>query len=337
MPDTLVHSRSSKSMRDSTQAYQPRVGVIVLHWNKIAETRLCIQSLSNLHYQNLRIFLIDNGSDIDLESLVGEEFSNIRVIRSNENIGFAGGCNIGISASIEDGCEFVWLLNNDTTVDSSALGYLVEKAEAVKPAGIIGSTILEKDNRNIVNHMGGRIYPYLGLCVHLGKGSQYVSAPKESDINPSYVTGCSMLARVKMIQEVGLLDEGYFLYWEDADWCVRAQRMGWKIAIAYESEVYHEGSSSLGSASPLKGYYLARNSLRFVYKLYPWLSPLALVWWPRRYFLNHVLRGRFQHARMAFRGLIDVLLQRVLIPEGSQCGIRRSKKTKSAFDRTQRN
>ena len=137
--------------------------------------------------------------------MLDKGFSNIRIIRSSENIGFAGGCNIGITASIDDGCDFVWLLNNDTTIDPSALSYLVAEAEAVRSAGIIGSTILEDDNRNIVNHMGGRIYPYSGLCVHLEKGSQYVSALKKSAISPSYVTGCSMLARVKMIQEVGLL------------------------------------------------------------------------------------------------------------------------------------
>lgn len=327
MPESSTRSDMSKRVEDFHPADQPRVGVIVLHWNRIAETTLCIRSLSHLRYQNLQIYVIDNGSDVLLESSLDEAFSNVRIIRSSENIGFAGGCNLGINASINDGCAFVWLLNNDTTVDPSALSYLVAEAEAARLTGIIGSTILEDDNRNIINHMGGRIYPYFGLCVHLEKGNQYVPALKKSDIKPSYVTGCSMLARVTMIQEVGLLDEGYFLYWEDADWCVRARRMGWKIAIACESEVYHKASSSLGSASPLKSYYLARNSLRFAGKLYPWLFPLALVWWPRRYFLNHVFRGRFQHARMALRGLVDVLLRRVVIPESGQSGVRGRKKT----------
>jgi GT2 family glycosyltransferase len=320
MPDSGVQAQHSKSVGDSMSSEQPCVGVVVLHWNKITETTCCMQSLSNLQYPHLKFYLVDNGSDVLLEGQLDEKLPNLRIIRSNENIGFAGGCNLGITAAIDDGCEFIWLLNNDTIVEPNALCYLVKKAEELRCAGIIGSMILEQNDRNIINHSGGRIYPYSGLCVHLERGRRYDRARENSDTSPSFVTGCSLLARVQMIREVGMLDERYFLYWEDADWCVRARRMGWEIGIAYESEVYHKSSSSLGSASPLKSYYVARNSLRFVWKLYPWLSPIALVWWPRRHLLNHVFRGRFQHAKMACRGLVDAFLRRVIVPDGGQDG-----------------
>lgn len=294
---------------------KPRVGVIVLHWNAFDETSSCIQSLSKLRYENHMIIVVDNGSVIPLQDQLNEQYLNIRIVRSSENVGFAAGCNVGINAVIEQGCEFVWLLNNDTIVDRDALSYLIEKAKEERSSGIVGSTILEKGNESIVNHVGGWVYPYLGLCVHLGKGEQYELVQKKRKIRPKYITGCSMLARVEMIQELGLMDEGYFLYWEDADWCLRAKKRGWNIAMAYESIVYHKGSSGLGATSPLKGYYLARNSLRFVFKFYPWLFPLAIIWWPRRHFINHLLKGRFTHAKMALRGGLDFVKGRVVLPE----------------------
>ncbi len=294
---------------------KPLVGIIVLHWNAFDETSICIQSLSKLRYENHIIIVIDNGSVIPLQSQLNEQLLNIRIIRSSENIGFAAGCNVGINSAIEQGCEFVWLLNNDTIVDRDALSYLIEKAGKERTAGIIGSTILEKENERIVNHVGGWIYPHLGLCVHLGRGRQYEFVLKQRKISPTYITGCSMLARVEMTREVGLMDEGYFLYWEDADWCLRAKKRGWDVAMAYESVVYHKGSSGLGPTSPLKGYYLARNSLRFVFKFYPWLLPLAIIWWPRRHFVNHLFRRRFVHARMALQGMLDFVKGRVVLPE----------------------
>ena len=189
---------------------QPRVGVIVLHWNDFNETSICIRSLSKLRYENHIIIVIDNGSVIPLWNQLNGQLLNIRIIRSSENVGFAAGCNIGIDAAIGQGCEFVWLLNNDTIVDRDALSYLIEKAGKERTAGIIGSTILEKENKGIVNHVGGLVYPHLGLCVHLGRGEQYELVLKKSKKSPTYITGCSMLARVEMIREVGLMDEGYF-------------------------------------------------------------------------------------------------------------------------------
>jgi GT2 family glycosyltransferase len=161
----------------------------------------------------------------------------------------------------------------------------------------------------------------------LGKGEPYPSSAAKNGLPVSFVTGCSMLARLRMIRDVGLMDEGYFLYWEDVDWCVRARRKGWDIAVAYNSLVYHKSSSSVGYGSPLKSYYVARNSIRFIWKLYPWLFPLSIAWWPRQHLLNHIVRGRFVHARMSIRALFDALFRRVIVPQGGQGDIKAAKKT----------
>jgi len=325
-------NRADLSERDNgfragpEESRPPRVGVIVLHWNAVSETRQCVESLRNINYPNFMVFLIDNGSTLALEEFLDKEESGVQIIRSNENLGFSGGCNIGIRASIEAECDFVWLLNNDTTVHPDALMYLVKKAEVQPLAGIIGSTILEQEDKNVINHMGGRINPFVGRCFHLEQGKKYSEFRSAGIATPSYVTGCSLLARVAMAEEVGLLDEGYFLYWEDADWCVRARRHGWGIAIADDSLVYHAGSGSLGSMSILKGYFLARNSIRFILKFYPWLAPLAIFWWPRWHFINHILRGRFQHAKMSVRGLSDFFMRRVIIPNNDQNSARTYRK-----------
>jgi GT2 family glycosyltransferase len=318
MPDAAAQSESGR-MPDATEPdIQPSVGVVVLHWNRVEETTQCIQSLSRLQYRRFQIFVVDNGSEISLDSQLAVDIENLSIIRSRENLGFAGGCNLGIRASVDAGCDFVWLLNNDAVVDPDALRYLVEVAKDRPAAGIVGSTILERDNGRIVNHVGGQLKPYSGLTVHLGKGESYPLTSAQDKPQPSFVTGCSMLACLPMMRDVGLMDEGYFLYWEDVDWCVRARRKGWDIAVAYKSVVYHKGSSSVGYGSPLKSYYLARNSIRFVWKLYPWLLPVSLVWWPRRHFLNHIWRGRYLHAKMSLRALFDALFRRVIVPQVGQ-------------------
>lgn len=321
MIEIAAQSRSGGSLDSTNEDDPPRVGIVVLHWNRIDETRRCIQSLSRLRYKHFHVFVVDNGSDIPLDGLLSEDFRNLSIIRSSENLGFAGGCNVGIRESAEDGCDFVWLLNNDAIVDPDALRHLIEVAEEQPVCGVVGSAILEYDDRQVINHIGGQLNPYKGLTIHLGKGESYPSSADKKNSPLSFVTGCSMLARMRMIRDVGLMDEGYFLYWEDVDWCVRARRKGWDIAVANESLVYHRSSSSVGYGSPLKSYYVARNSIRFVWKRYPWLLPFSIAWWPRQHLLNHILRGRFQHARLSFRAPLDALLGWVLVPQGVQANI----------------
>jgi len=231
------------------------------------------------------------------------------LIQTEENLGFAGGNNLGIRFALENGADYVWLLNNDTVVDPNALTSLVKAAERIANCGIAGSKILYYEAPTIIDHAGVVVRPWQGRFLHIGSDK-----PDAAHFNVltriEYVDGCSMLVKKQLVEEIGLLDESYFLYHEDADWCIRARRHGWKIIYVPSSKVYHKKSRSTHNIRPLKTYYCARNSLRFMFHYYPWSLLPAPMWWSRFYLLNHIFKRRWSHLRASLLALRDFLLGR---------------------------
>lgn len=285
------------------------VGIVIPNWNGTQDTLECLESLKGLVYANHRVYVVDNGSATPCADSIRASFPSVEVIRLDRNLGFAGACNVGIRQALADGAQYVWLLNNDTAVDANALTAMVEAAEDDPYCGIVGSKILYYDNPNIINHAGGRIRPWIGRCEHIGCGT-LDGGQFDNIAEVDYVTGCSLLAKKAMIEEVGLMDEDYFLYWEETDWCLRARRKGWRVKYAPHSRVYHKVSRGLGRASLVTTYYWARNSLLFFHRHYPWLQALSLLWWPRWFVVNNLLKGRWPQLRMALAALRDYSIHR---------------------------
>lgn len=284
---------------------QPLVYIIIVNWNRTDDTMECLESLKLLEYSNYKVIVIDNGSSESCGDTVKCNYPNIIVKELNRNLGFAGGCNVGITEAIKDNAEYVWLLNNDTIVDSKALISLVNTAEKSSTNGIVGSKIYEYANRAIINHAGGKIIARKGITKHIGSGEidngQYNTV---SEVN--YVTGCSLLACVKMIEEIGLMEERFFLYFEETDWCLRAQKIGWKVLYVPDSIVFHKESVSTGGKeSPMITYYLSRNSLLFFKMYYTRWFIFVIYWWPRFFLIKYLFRLRFKNALYATYGLID--------------------------------
>jgi GT2 family glycosyltransferase len=231
------------------------------------------------------------------------------VIRNEVNLGFAAGNNVALQYALKRTFDFSLLLNNDTVVDPQALTSLIREAMRNPACGIVGSKVVYYDRPQIIHHAGGIVLPWKGQAQNIGMGQ-----PDEGQFNQvkkvDFVTGCSMLVDRRMIRVVGMLDEEYFVYWEDADWCVRSWQKGWEVVYAPGSIVYHRASRMLGQSSPAKTYYRARNSLKFVKCNYQWLLILAPIWWPRYFFFNHLVKGRFSHLTASLRGLRDFLFAR---------------------------
>jgi GT2 family glycosyltransferase len=213
----------------------PRVEIILLNWNGYVDTTNCLRSLSKLDYQNYGIIVVDNGSTDDSVTEIKKAFPSQRISETGSNLGFSGGCNFGIRDALSRDADYIWLLNNDTLVEPKALAHMVDIANSGSGIGAIGSVIYDMDKKDRIQVWGGG-----RICRWTGR-SRHCLGPCEVD----YITGASMLLARQALEDVGLLDESYFMYWEDADLCVRLRRSGYKLLVATKSHLYHRESSSV--------------------------------------------------------------------------------------------
>ncbi|MBU2790608.1 glycosyltransferase [Acidithiobacillus caldus] len=247
------------------------VFTILLNWNNAADTIGCLRSLRYLRGVRPEVIVIDNGSTDDgvteIRSSAKRLGFPVTILETGSNLGFGGGCNVGIRHALERGADFVWLLNTDAIPHPDSLCALVEVMEWNAEVGAVGSVIydLERPER-IQTWGGGQVHLRLGITHH---HCHPVSADRLH-----YLTACSLLLRSAALAQSGLFDEkAFFMYWEDADLCLRLRQHGWSLAVAERSLVWHRISSSLGRSHPLKDYYVTA-SVRYFQQLY---APLPLV------------------------------------------------------------
>lgn len=274
LEDLSEHSIDTKSLKLDGQTYQfllrasrapvranPPVCIVVLNWNGRSDTLECLASLKKLEYDNYSVVVVDNNSSDDSVKEIHRVYPEITILQSDSNRGYAGGNNIGIRWALDNEFEYVLVLNNDTIVHERLLTELVSVANVVPEAGIYGPNIYFKDRPNILWFSGGRWSSRKLRCFHDGFGK--VDNPEFQKIKETdYITGCALFIRTDVIRAVGLLDERYFLVYEEVDWCFRARALGYHCVVAPQAKVWHKVSSSFGGASsPLMVYFLARNRL----------------------------------------------------------------------------
>ncbi len=242
----------------------PRVSIVVLNWNGIADTSDCIESLRAVAYPRCDIIVVDNDSEGDDVRLLRERFGEaIHIIENDRNYGFSGGCNIGIEYSLANlAPEYVLLLNNDTIVDPAFLDEMVELALTDERIGIVGPKILYFDEPRKIWFAGGNINYWLGRFWHRGIGKEDSTVFDEiRDVD--FISGCCMLLSRRLLQTVGLLDDTFFFGTEDYDISIRAARSGFRLVYAPRSRIWHKVSRSTDMAgrspSPTVAYYHARN------------------------------------------------------------------------------
>jgi len=245
----------------------PKVFIIILHWQGAEDTLECLTSLKNNDYRNYQVVIIDNGSDEKPQAPSPE----IKVIYNKKNLGFAGGNNVGIKYALEKGANYVLLLNDDTIVDKSFLSKLVEAGESKEDFGIIGPKIYFYEERNRIWSAGGKLNWLYNKGTLRGWNeidhSQYDS-PKIQET--PHLTGCCILIKREVIEKIGLMPEDYFLYYEDADWSLKARRAGFRCVFVPESNIWHKISRSALAESSSYIYYHVRNGLVFAQKFAPW-------------------------------------------------------------------
>ena len=241
----------------------PSVHIIILNWNGYKNTFECLNSLNQIKYKNCDIVLIDNGSETDEIDNILTYFSNIKIIKTENNLGFTGGNNLGIKYSMENNADFILLLNNDTVVEPDFLEFLLNKFMSHPKTGVVAPKISYYNKPEKIWSVGGKIN------IIRGSGVSYTNerSLKKANGEMGFVSGCCMLIGRNVFENVGLFDEKYFLYDEDADLCCRTINAGYKIYTETKSRIYHKiKASTAKNFSNLSLYYETRNRLYFAKK-----------------------------------------------------------------------
>jgi GT2 family glycosyltransferase len=238
----------------------PKVSIIVLNWNGRDDTLECLRSVERIDYPNFETIVVDNGSSDGSVAAMRRVFPQLRVLETGENLGYAGGNNVGIRHALERGADYVLLLNNDTIVDSALLNEFVGAAAAFPDGGMFTGKIYFHAEPNRIWFGGSKWYPNRSKFLHLGYGEIDDESRYNFICETDYASGCALFVRAAVIHEIGYLDELFFLVYEEVDWCYRAKRAGHRSIFVPRAKLWHKVSASLGKRSPLIFYFYVRNS-----------------------------------------------------------------------------
>jgi len=296
-----------------------KISIIVLNWQNWQDTLACLDSLRQLESSaSFSIIVCDNDSQDDSVAQISHwaqqhfpqnhtiadatsqdgsyPHAKFTLIQTGENLGFAGGNNVGIRYALTDPtCEYLWILNNDTTVAQNALETLYTCAQQRPHIALFGSTIVDFYHPTIVQCAGGcRYFPWLTVFKNVcgGKSLHFVNQQSEN-IKLDYIYGASMFMRVAAVQQIGLLNEEYFLFYEELDYTRRLEQQGQHIGWCKSSLVYHKCSATIGqprqndkTKQQRANYYENLSTLKYTKNFHPYL----LIWvLPFRFFVKSLL------------------------------------------------
>ncbi len=263
---------------------EPRVSIVILNWNSYQVTLDCLLSLRKMDYRNFEVVLVDNGSIDGSPVKLLENVPEIRLIRNPTNLGFAGGCNVGIRDALRRGTDYVLLLNNDTIVAPDCLSQLVRVAESDEKVGALSPKILFFDHPDRLNYAGGehrrwRLFPKVFGLRQLDDGSY----DKIREV--SFLTGCAFLIKAKAVRQIGVLEEVYFHFYEDIEWSLRVLKAGYKDMYVPSAVVWHKEHyvTNKNQGNGFIEFYLARANMIFArkhvpLKLWPFKMPFFAAW-----------------------------------------------------------
>ncbi len=244
------------------QSAIPKVGIIVLNWNGWRDTIVCIESIRRLDYANYRLYVVDNASADGSEQHLRAWDATLNIIQSGANLGWAGGCNVGVRAALGEDCAHVFLLNNDAMVRPDCLTKLVEAAAQPKAAAL-GSLVLSADDADHAEFAGCVVDPRTDHPRQIH--GPVAEVLRDARILPVIaVKGCAMLMTRAALENIGVFEEDFFLNYDETDWCYRATKAGFVNYFVPASVILHQGAVSFqGTENPLYAYFITRNRLLF--------------------------------------------------------------------------
>lgn len=267
----------------------PLIYIILVNYKSYKDTIECMESLRRINYDNFKVVIIENGSNDNSYELIKKHCRDEVVIKSEKNLGFAGGNNLGIEIAMSDCAEYVMLLNNDTIVESDFLIHLYETFNYDKNVGIVGCKINYYNNKNIINYGGGEIVWNKFTTVFFDTDKVDTNDKGVKEI--TFVSGCAMMISRSTIEKIGMLDHSYFMYYEDTDYCAKAMQAGFKLLYQPKSKIYHKiSSSSGGDLSPFVLYWSTKNRQKFRKKFAKNVSILNRVYFDIFNFISRIIR-----------------------------------------------
>lgn len=243
----------------------PPVTILIVAWNQLDKTVACLETAVAQDYPDVHVLLVDNGSEPPLGKAITARFPTVETLRLPRNLGFAGGYNAGLRRALDGPSRYFLLLNNDTLLAPDVLAQLVDEMERAADVGLATAKVLYAAQPEHIWTVGANLNVFLDLK---DSGQGQIDAgqwdtPRDVDFAPF----CAVLGRRAMFEQVGLLDEGFFLYYEDMDYCRRARLAGWRIRLRPGARVLHDVSASSGGRdSPMERYWMAQSSGRYFRK-----------------------------------------------------------------------
>jgi GT2 family glycosyltransferase len=288
----------------------PRVISVILNTNRREDTLACVASLDRCTYLNHCTIVLDNASTDGSPQAIRAQFPGVQIISLERNLGYTGNNNVGIREAVKQDADWVFVLNEDTVIDEDCISRLISVAASDPGVGIAGPLVYHYDEPAVIQSAGGKL-DKRWLAVHIGQNEAdqgQFSQPREVD----YVSGCAILVKREVIEQIGDLEEKFFYYWEETDWCARAREHGWKVLLVPQARLWHKGVQRDYRPGPNVTYYNTRNRFGFLARHHAPLS-IWLFTWARTLLtlMSWSVRPKWRHMRghrdAMWQGTLDFL------------------------------
>ncbi len=289
-------------------ADSPDISIITVNFNGINHTRELLNSIEDFLVEcSYEVIVVDNGSVEDEATILATEFKQHKFIRSQKNLGFSGGNNLGIKASSG---KYIYLVNNDTLFVDNSIGKLMQTFENDPYVGAVSPKIYYQDSAKIIQFAGFTEFSQITIRNSIIGNKELDCGQYDSLSETASAHGAAMMVKREVIDKIGLMPEIYFLYYEEHDWCAKVKKQGYKIIYQPSAIIIHKESQSTGIFSYVKSYYNSRNRMLYAYRnrensiKYISVFYLVLIANPKD-FLKFVFMGRADLAKAVFNGVLD--------------------------------
>ena len=286
----------------------PAVCTLILNFNRRADTLACLASLHAEPVEGNQIIVLDVASTDGSVDAIRAAYPALEVIPLHENRGYAGNNNVGISVALERGAEWVFVLNEDTVLAPDCLRRLLAAGRADPRIGVVGPKVLHADDPHVIQSAGGQLDRHWEPS-HAGM-NEMDAGQWDTPRRVPHISGCAILVRTEAIRRAGMLDEEFFCYWEETEWCIRLDRAGYSAWVEPAARLWHKGVQRNYQPSPAVVYYFTRNRLLALSKLRAPLTVRAFAQLQTvRTIASYTLRPKWRHKgadlRAMRRGLAD--------------------------------
>lgn len=292
---------------------QPLVIAVILNTNRRDDTLACLGSLRQNTYPNMQIIVLDNHSTDGSVAAIRAAFPTVQLLELIDNRGYAGNNNVGIAAALAQGADWVFVLNEDTILAPDCLAQLIAIGESDPTIGIVGPLVYHHNEPTVIQS-GGGLLSRSWNSVHIAKDE-----PDRGQLTTPHqvvwISGCAILVRRSVIEAVGMIDERFFYFWEETEWCIRAGKAGWQIYHVPQAKLWHKGVQRNYQPKPSLFYYSTRNRLLVLAKHHAPLYVWVMAWGQLlRTLLSWTIKPKWRAKRECrnamWQGMVDFWRQR---------------------------